>query len=169
MLVGMTLVCLIGTGSCMSGLTNADGFLRRSLLGPSVLSNTEWKTSTAKFRRARSGIPSTRKLASREMISASVELCETEVCFLHIQLMGTNVSHPKMHSIPPDVDFESSRSLAKSESWNNLCLHCCAVFSTWLHCRSSLVWWMQEIKRAKRLSQDFVNFVIARASLFTDH
>ena len=35
--------------------------------------------------------PSMRKPASREMISASVELCETEVCFLHIQLTGTNV------------------------------------------------------------------------------
>ena len=29
--------------------------------------------------------------ASKEMISASVELCETEVCFLHIQFIGTNV------------------------------------------------------------------------------
>ena len=28
---------------------------------------------------------------------------------------------------------------------------------------------MYEIKRAKRLSQDFVHFVTARASLFTDH
>ena len=25
------------------------------------------------------------------LISASVELCETDVCFLHIQLFGTNV------------------------------------------------------------------------------
>ena len=33
--------------------------------------------------------------ASKEMISDSVELCETEVCFLHIQLIGTNVSLPK--------------------------------------------------------------------------
>ena len=32
-----------------------------------------------------------REPASREMISASVGLCETEVCFLHIQLIGTNV------------------------------------------------------------------------------
>ena len=32
-----------------------------------------------------------REPASREIISASVELCETEVCFLHIQLVGTNV------------------------------------------------------------------------------
>ena len=29
--------------------------------------------------------------ASKEMISDSVELCETEVCFLHIELIGTNV------------------------------------------------------------------------------
>ena len=29
--------------------------------------------------------------ASKEMISDSVELCETEDCFLHIQLIGTNV------------------------------------------------------------------------------
>ena len=28
---------------------------------------------------------------SREMISDSVELCETAVCFLHIQFIGTNV------------------------------------------------------------------------------
>ena len=29
------------------------------------------------------------------MISDPVELCETEVCFLHIQLIGTNVRLPK--------------------------------------------------------------------------
>ena len=71
-----------------------------------------------------------REPASREIISASVELCETEVCFLHIQLVGTNVWLPKMHESPPDVDFESSRSPAKSESSNNPNLHCCAVFPT---------------------------------------
>ena len=32
------------------------------------------------------------------------------------QLIGTNLRLPKMHRIPPDVDFESSRSPAKSES-----------------------------------------------------
>ena len=76
------------------------------------------------------GIPSMRKPASRKIISASVELCETEVCFLHIQLIGTNVWLSKMHRIPRDVDSESSRSPAKSESWNNPSLHCCAVFPT---------------------------------------
>ena len=45
-----------------------------------------------------------RNPASREMTSASLELCETEVCFLHIQLMGANVRLPKMHRILPDVD-----------------------------------------------------------------
>ena len=59
-----------------------------------------------------------RKTASRGISSAYVELCETDVCFLHIQLIGTNVRLPKMQRVsPPDVDFESSRSLAaKSES-----------------------------------------------------
>ena len=57
-----------------------------------------------------------RNPASREMISDSVELCETEVCFLHIQLTGTNVLLPKIYKTPPEVDFESSRSPAKSES-----------------------------------------------------
>ena len=81
MFVGVTLVCLIGMGLCMFGLTTADGFPRGSLLGPPVLF----------FQRVRAGIPSMRKPASGEMISASVELCETEVCFLHIQFIGTNV------------------------------------------------------------------------------
>ena len=71
-----------------------------------------------------------RKPALREITSASVEQCEPEACFLHLQLIGTNVRLPKMHKIPPDVDFESSRSPAKSESWNNPNLHCCAVFPT---------------------------------------
>ena len=53
------------------------------------------------------------------MTSAAVELCETEVCFLHIQLIGTIVWLPKMHNVPPEVDFESSTSPAKSESWNS--------------------------------------------------
>ena len=38
--------------------------------------------------------PIMRKHASREIISDSVELCETDVCFLHIQLFGTNVWLP---------------------------------------------------------------------------
>ena len=41
--------------------------------------------------RSRAGFPSMRKHASSETISYSVELSETDVCFLHIQLMGTYV------------------------------------------------------------------------------
>ena len=102
----------------------------------------EWNTFITKSQRSRAGIPSMRKPASREIISASVELCETEVCFLHIQLTGTNVLLPKMQKSAPDVDFESSRSPAKSESWNNPNLHCCAACPTWQYCLNSHVWWM---------------------------
>ena len=65
--------------------------------------------------------------------------------------------------------FESSRFRANSESWNNLHLHCCAVFPTWQHGFNSHVWWMFEIKSYKRLSQVLVHFVIAQATLFTNH
>ena len=39
-----------------------------------------------------------------------------KVCFLHILLIGTKVWLPKMHNVPPEVDFESSRSLPQSQS-----------------------------------------------------
>ena len=110
MFVGMTLVRLIGMVLSMFNLTIADGFLRSSLLGPSVLFGTEWNTSITKSQRVRAGIPSMRKPASKERTSDSVELCEAEVCFLHIQLVGTNVWLPKIHRIPPEVDFETSKS-----------------------------------------------------------
>ena len=123
-------------------------------------------TFIPKSQRSRAGIPSMRKPASREIISDSVELCETEVCFLRIELIETNVWLPNMHKSPPDVDLEYSRSPAKSESWNNPSMHCCAVLPTWHYCLNSHVWWMYEIKRAQRLSQALVHFVLARASLF---
>ena len=41
MFVGLTLVCLVGMGLCMFGLTTADGFPRGSLLDPSVLFGTD--------------------------------------------------------------------------------------------------------------------------------
>ena len=45
-----------------------------------------------------------------------VQLCETAVCFFHIQLLATKVRLPKMHQIPPYVDLKSLTSPAKSES-----------------------------------------------------
>ena len=46
-----------------------------------------------------------RKLSSREITSAFVELSENEICFLYIQLLDSNVRLPKMHKIPSDADF----------------------------------------------------------------
>ena len=92
------------------------------------------RTATMRSHKSRAGIPFNLNPASKEMISDSVELCETEVCFLHIQLSGTNVWLPKTHNVPPEVDFESSRSPAKSESWNSPNLHCLGVFPTWQYC-----------------------------------
>ena len=92
MFVGMTLVCLIGMGLCMFGLTIADGFQRGSLSLGSICSvRYGMEYFNHQIPKSETGIPSMHKLALREMFSASVELCETEVCFLHIQLIGTNV------------------------------------------------------------------------------
>ena len=88
------------------------------------------------------GMPSNLNPASKEMISDSVELCKTEVCFLHIHPIGTNVWLPKTHNVLLGVDFGSSKSPAKSESWNSLNLHCFAVFPAWQYCGYSHVWWM---------------------------
>ena len=88
------------------------------------------RTKTTRSHKSRAGILSNLNPASKEMISDSVELCETVVGFLHIQLFGTNVWLPKTHNVPPEVDFESSRSPAKSESWNSPSLHCFAVLPT---------------------------------------
>ena len=81
----------------------------------------ECKTSITRSQRSSAGIPSMRRPASNEITSGSVELCDTEVCFLHIQLIETKVRLPNIHRIlpSPEVDLESSRPPAMSESWNN--------------------------------------------------
>ena len=73
------------------------------------------------------------------------------------------------HNVLPEVDFESWRSPAKSESWNSPSPHCLAVLPTWQYCLYSQVWSIYEINRFRRLSQALVHFVMDRASLFTDH
>ena len=57
--------------------------------------------------RSRARSPSMPNPASNEMISDSVELWDTDVWFLHVQLMGTNVLLPNTHETHPEVDFES--------------------------------------------------------------
>ena len=60
--------------------------------------NDECKTSKNKSHESRAGIPSMNKPASKEKTTESEELCETAVCFLHIQLIGTKVRpSPKTH------------------------------------------------------------------------
>ena len=109
-----------------------------------------------------------RKPASREIISASVELCETEVCFLHIPPIGTNVWLPNVDKSPPDVDFESSRSPQKNQSPDKILIIIVVLYFrniVWIHMRDEC----KNIKRAKRFSQTLFQFVMARASLFADH
>ena len=62
----------------------------------------------------RVGIPSIRSPASSEIITASVLLCETAVCFLQDHDTGRHMWLPNMHYTPLYVDFESDRSPAKS-------------------------------------------------------
>ena len=42
--------------------------------------------------------------ASKNIMSDSLELCDTAVCVLHIQLIGTKVLLPKMNNDVFDVD-----------------------------------------------------------------
>ena len=95
----------------------------------------ERDTSITTSQRSRAGSPSIRSPASNEITSDSVELWDTDVCFLHIQLMGTNVRLPKIHKTPSELDFDSSRSQTKSESWNKPSRQCWAVLPTWQYCR----------------------------------
>ena len=66
----------------------------------------ERNTSITKSQRSRAGIPTMSQPATREITSASIELCETKVCLLHIQLIGTKVL-PNMQRIPSNADLES--------------------------------------------------------------
>ena len=76
----------------------------------------ECNTPMTKSHRCNAAIPSIRKPASKEITSDSVVPCETEDCFLQVQPMGTTVQLPKIHNVLPEVEFESLRSSAKSES-----------------------------------------------------
>ena len=57
------------------------------------------------------------------------------IWFLHTQLFGTNVRLSVIHKTPAEVDFESSRSPAKSESGNKPNRQCKAMLPTWQCCR----------------------------------
>ena len=109
-------------------------FPDRSLICVFVLFGKR-STSITISHKSRAGNPSIRNAASNEMISDSVELWDADVCFLHIQLMGQMYDFQIYMKNSPEVDFKSSRSPAKSESWNSPNLHCFAVLPTWQY------WW----------------------------
>ena len=73
-------------------------------------------TSMLVSQRLNAGIPSIRRPASDEIISASALPCETAVCFLHDHEIGPHVWFPNMQNTPPDVDLESVKSPANSAS-----------------------------------------------------
>ena len=77
----------------------------------------ERNTSITTSHKSRAGNPSIRSPASNEIISDSPELWDTDVCFLHIQLLGTDVRLPKMHKIP------SSRGPILSPQGHQQCLN----------------------------------------------
>ena len=64
----------------------------------------------------RAGSPSSRNAASKAIISASVDECDTAVCFLHSQEIGAKVLVPTRARKHPVVDFESRKSPAKEAS-----------------------------------------------------
>ena len=65
-------------------------------------------TSMTTFQRFKARRPSIRSPASNEIISDSVELWDTDVCFLHIQLTKTSARLPNIHKLTvSEVDFKS--------------------------------------------------------------
>ena len=75
------------------------------------------RTKTIRSHKSRAGIPSDLNLASKEMILILLN-CETEVCFLHIQLIGTNVWLPKNVE-----EFFSARRPSSSAEVRRLVIH----------------------------------------------
>ena len=88
-------LCLnIGVG------VDARGFIAQSISRYPVVDLFERSISRCSLR-LRAGIPSMGKPASMEMTSDSVELRNTEVGFLHIQLLGASVRLAKIHKMFP--------------------------------------------------------------------
>ena len=165
--------------------------LRHRFSRPVEWFKEECNTSLTNSQRSRAGIPSMRRPASEEKTSDSVEPCETEICFLHIQLMGTNVRLPKFQRVSSTVDLESSKISDSLELWDtDVCFwhptdgnKRSTSEDTWTSPRSMLRESSQSAmpccisphasivcnKRVNRLSHDLVQFVTARVNLFTDH
>ena len=68
-----------------------------------------WRTVTIRSHKSSAGIPSILNPASKDMISDSVELCETEVCFLDIQLISPNLQCFPQDNIVCTLMFDEYR------------------------------------------------------------
>ena len=141
-----------------------------SLTGRPVLPEiweTLLKTETIRSHNSRAGKPSNLNPVSKEMISDSVELFERAGCSFH-NLWEQMYDFSKCTMFLQKWISNLQDLPAKSGSWNSPNLHCLGVLPTWQYCLYSLVWWIYEISRFRRLSQALVHFVMDRASLFTD-
>ena len=79
--------------------------------------------------------------------SLTLKLWDIEVCFLHVQLMGTSVRLPKIHEIHPEVDSKSSvTSKIVILEWTLSAVLNCITHITIL---STIVWWILAIKQAE--------------------
>ena len=76
------------------------------------------------------GKASVRIPASSDMSSASVDECDTAVCFLLIHVIGTNVFDPTNIRYAPVVDFESLIEPAKSASAQSTSWQSAGLFPT---------------------------------------
>ena len=119
--------------------------------------------------RVRAGIPSLRKLASKEMISASVDQCETNfTCPSTSHFLTHTCDFRRCTKVHMMLIVSLQDLLQNPGLWNNPSLHCCAVFPTkqsWQHPQMCQEW----KKSNASLSNAWVHFVSARTNLFSDH
>ena len=159
---------LLSFFNCVMWRTNLTFVLNkshRSLLHWCVF---PWRTATIRSHKSSAEIPCTSILHPKKWFLILLNCTKLKFVSYSSNWLERTYDCQKTHNVPPDVDFESSRSPAKSESWNSPILHCFGVLPTWQYCLYSHVWWMEEIKRDNRLSQASVHFVIDRVNLFTD-
>ena len=93
-LINVSVFLLLGFG-CDSFRDLAEGLV----FGDLVLFDQR-NTSITTSHKSKAGNPSIYSPASNEIISDSVELWDTDVCFLHNQAMDTNVRLPNTQKIP---------------------------------------------------------------------
>ena len=84
----------------------------------------------ADSQRSRVWIPSCVNLHRKRWLQLLLNCVRLRPVSCTSNLLAQLFGFRKMHRIPPDIDLESSKSPAKSESWNDPILHCCAVFPT---------------------------------------